>query len=502
MSPDFSVAMTAEVEGVLAGHLLRPDHQEDICLATFAMSTGATRETAIVREVHLPGQGERLVHGNATITGAYVLRVARLAAEQGLGIVMLHSHPGGSGWQGLSREDDEAESFYHELARVITGYPLIGMTLAGADHGWSARRWARGSRQDAISVRVIGKTLRMSFNERLRPPQASRPRQRRTIDSWGAAVQADVARMRILVVGAGSVGLDVAARLAATGVRDLTIVDPDVVKPHNLDRMIGASPVDAVVGTPKVDVARRLTKRASTARHATITSVALDLASREGERVALDHDIILCCVDRPLPRAVLNQIAYADLIPVIDGGIAIDTFEDGRMRNATWRAHVIRPGRPCLYCNKQVSITQVARDRDGTLDDPRYIAGAAAEQPGSQNVAVLAASVSAAQLALFTSMVAAPGGLGEPGPLQYSLSTHRLEVRPDVSAPYCQLEKRVGVGDRRVLLTREATVFDRHGTRVLRSPFVRVALGLIDRASRRLDSHAASLIDREGRRSV
>ena len=48
---------------------------------------------------------------------------------------------------------------------------------------------------------------------------------------------------------------------------------------------------------------------------------------------------------------MLNSIAYADLIPVIDGGIAIDTFEAGGMRGATRRTQVATQGVACLACS-------------------------------------------------------------------------------------------------------------------------------------------------------
>ena len=267
-------------------------------------------------------------------------------------------------------------------------------------------------------------------------------------------MQADVARLRVLVVGCGTVGLDVGPRLAATGIEYLGMMDFDTVEIPNLDRMIGATRLDALLHRSKVSVARRVLADAATAQNPQIHPYDLSVCEIDGQAVALDYDLIFSCVDRPWARAVLNQIAYTDLIPVIDGGISIDPFPDGGMRNATWRSHVIRSGRPCLACNRQLDLGEVGLDREGLLDDPTYIAGADTELgPRRQNVAALAVSVTATLLAQFVSLVVAPGGRGEPGPLQYVLSTHSLDRLGDESGANCIVEAEVARGDRRICLT-------------------------------------------------
>ncbi len=175
-----------------------------------------------------------------------------------------------------------------------------------------------------------------------------------------------------------------------------------------------------------------------------------------GSAGGLDFDVVISCVDRPWPRAVLNAMAYRDLITVIDGGIAIDAFPDGDgMRNATWRSHVIRPGRPCLSCNGQLDLGAVAADRAGVLEDPSYIAGLgrAPAGVGGQNVAVLSISAAASILAQYVSLNVAPGGIGEPGPLQYVLSTHALEHLDVTSRKHCPVEAVTAHGDRGPNLT-------------------------------------------------
>jgi molybdopterin-synthase adenylyltransferase len=450
-----SVAMTETTAAELGACLLRADGQEDICLAIYRPSTGRDRVTALVSEVLPPAHGERVVHGNAAVTGDYVLRAATAAAESSGGVALLHSHPFGSGWQGMSPADAEAERSYAYMVHRITGLPLVGMTLAGRDHAWSARHWqAEGTPDWCENVRVVGSQLKVTWNDVLRPPPPVQKSQLRTVSGWGEETQADLARLRVLVVGAGSVGLDVGPRLAATGIEHVGVIDFDSVETVNLDRMIGATRLDAVLHRPKGLVAQRLMIDAATAADPHVTWYDQSICEPDGHAIALDYDVVFSCVDRPWPRAVLNQLAYADLIPVIDGGLSIDPFSDGGMRNATWRSHVVRPGRPCLACNKQLDLALVGADRDGLLDDPTYIAGAhEGVVPPRQNVAVLAVSVTAGLLAQFVSLIVAPGGRGDPGPLQYVLSIHYLEHRDDESGANCIVEKETAVGDRRIPLT-------------------------------------------------
>ena len=424
-----SVAMTGDLAEQLRTQLLRSDGQEDVCLATYRLSSGAERQTALLRTIECPQDGERAVHGNAAFTGDYVLRVSSIAATDECGVAILHSHPQARGWQAMSPADADAERSFAFLVQALTGLPLVGLTLAGGDGRWSARIWDRsGGAAWCESVRVVGDVLRVSWNDDLRLAPAVENSQLRTVSGWGSAVQADLARLAVLVVGPGSVGLDVALRLAASGIEHVAVMDFDTVETVNLDRLIGASALDAKLARSKVDIARRLLTRTATARRPDIRTYDLSVCEPDGHRSALDYDIIFSCVDRPWARAVLNALAYTDLIPVLDGGLHIDVFADGGgMRNATWRSHIVRPGRACLACNGQLELGQVAADRTGLLDDPEYIRGAAPSVvPVRQNVAALSIGLAAGLLAQFVSFVAAPGDRGDPGPLQFLLSTHTL----------------------------------------------------------------------------
>src|SRR5262245_19594156 len=100
-----STALTTDTDHELREHLLRRDGQEDLCFALHRPSQGNRRHSFLISEPILPVPGERTVHGNVGIRADYFLRAAGLAADAGAGLVLLHSHPGGRGWQDLSRDD-------------------------------------------------------------------------------------------------------------------------------------------------------------------------------------------------------------------------------------------------------------------------------------------------------------------------------------------------------------------------------------------------------------
>lgn len=459
MTRRYSVAMTGLVNTELTGHLLRADGQEDVCLALYAVSTGATRTTALLREVLLPEPGERDVHKNASFTCAYVLRAVEKAAAQGLGVAILHSHPGARGWQWLSRWDDDAESSYALFVEQHTGLPLVGLTLAGRDRIWSARFWTTPAAAApgpawCENVRVVGEKLDVSWNGDLVPPPIEQPSQVRTVSAWGSRQQADLVRLKILVVGLGSVGLDVALRLAAAGFSLVGVNDHDIVTELNRDRMIGVTREDAALGRLKVDVAARLMLSQATAEPFMVEACDLPLYKAAAHARALDYDLVISCVDRPWARAVLNTLAYADLIPVVDGGISIEAFDDGSgMRSATWRAHLVRSGAPCLACNLQLDPALVPLERAGLLDDPKYLEEAGMAAPARQNVALLCPGPISGILSLLVSYTVAPGGQGDPGPLQFSLAVHELEHLSYRGRAHCAFENSTAMGDRRLDFT-------------------------------------------------
>jgi molybdopterin-synthase adenylyltransferase len=143
----------------------------------------------------------------------------------------------------------------------------------------------------------------------------------------------------VLIVGAGGLGCPAALYLAAAGVGELTIADPDKVDLTNLQRQILYRA--EVVGTPKVEAARS----ALNALNPEVEVVALKtrLGSADAGGLVSQADLVLDCTDNFATRHLLNRACVEHRKPLVSG--AAIRF-DGQVMVFDLR----KPDSPCYSC--------------------------------------------------------------------------------------------------------------------------------------------------------
>lgn len=450
---NYDAVLTGNVHEQACAHLLRHVRegyrQEELCFALWRPSTGATRQSALIFQIVLPQEGERHLNGNASFEPDYLTRVVKLAISRKVGLAFMHNHLS-EGWQDMSNPDVIAErDRIAPLARV-SGLPLVGMTL-GTDGAWSARFWNwnghRFIRCWCDKVRVIGHRLQITYNDKLLPPPGRRRVLRRTVDTWGEVRQRHIARLRVGVIGVGSVGCMVAEALARMGVGSLVLIDPDRVKPHNLDRLLYA--VEDNIGEYKANLAARHLRRNATARAFSVETYLCSVQQYPAYSAALDCDVLFSAVDRPLPKDLINRIAYAHCIPVISGGIRIENKPSGTLANALWSVNVVGPQRRCLRCDGQYTSSDVTMELDGSLDDHTYTRGTGNDRaPTNQNVFPFSANVASFMVIEMARLVVAEKWWPDIGGKQdYSLILGRLRFYRGKCGEHCSITGITMLGD-------------------------------------------------------
>ena len=433
---------------MLLEHFHAGQRQEELCFALWRPSTGATRKSALIFDITPPLNGERHLHGNASFEPSYLTRAVKVACAQKAGLAFMHNHLSG-GWQGMSEADLIAERDRISPPTRATGLPLVGLTL-GTDGSWSARFWTwdgrRFNRSWCDKVRVAGRRLRVTFKDE--KELLRRTVLRRTIDTWGEARQRDIAGLRIGIVGVGSVGCMIAEALARIGVENLVLIDPDKVETHNLDRLLYAGGRD--VGQHKVELAARHLRNSATASDFHVQTYAEPIQEHNSYLAALDCDVLFSAVDRPLPKDLLNHIAYAHCIPVIFGGIFIDNKPNGTLGQASWSVVTIGSGRRCLRCDGQYTSSDVVMERDGSLDNPAYIRHAAteAQSPANQNVFPFSANLASLMVIEMVRLVVAENWWPDKGgKLHYSLIPGLLRTEQEQCDVNCSVKENAMLGD-------------------------------------------------------
>jgi molybdopterin/thiamine biosynthesis adenylyltransferase/proteasome lid subunit RPN8/RPN11 len=353
-------------------------------------------EVLLVRElIEIPEEGYLIRRSDQIRLDPVMLnRITRPARDGSLSVITVHTHPGTTHpW--FSEADNAGDvRLMPSLLNQMPG-PHGSMVIAGDTGNAIGRVWGDEGGPFPLELRLVGKMLKSTAPDERQPGEPSWfSRQGLAL---GGAGQTVLRNLHVGVVGLGGTGSVAFCQLAHLGIRRITVVDGDLVEPTNVSRILGATVRDAGRAW-KVDVAARYAAQLG------LETDVVSLRGHLGNDVAAEDlegcDIVLSCVDKHLPRAMLNRLSYKKAIPLIDMGSAFRLNVDGRITHGAGRVVIVGPGRPCLACWGHINPDRIRIESLSESDRARevadgYIAGADVPQPSviSFNTTVAGAAV-------------------------------------------------------------------------------------------------------------
>ena len=376
----------------------------------------------------------------------FLIPLVQRARQEQLSVIFVHTHPFAEGTPTFSPVDDEGEKHLAEfLSRRVPDVPHAALVV-GPD-GCAGRRLGF---LDSSTVVQVGSKVELLYD----PAGNSTLDQRwdRQVRAFGKKGQAAVQGARVAIVGVGGTGSVVAEQLAHLGVSDFVLIDPDIVDETNLNRLVGATPLD--VGTAKTAVVGHLIQAVNPT--ASVKTICRDVTDVEVAETLVDLDAVFGCTDSHASRAILNQLAYQYYVPLFDLGVGI-VAQQGRVTHISGRAQMAAPGLPCLVCGSVIDPVAVRRELQSDVQraaDP-YITGHNEPQP-----AVISLNSTMASLAVTMFMAAFTPVPGE-ARLQYYNGiigvVRAATLQADPSCVVCSRSGALGLGSKWPLPGRERT---------------------------------------------
>jgi len=394
----YSLTLQHEHFEQLKSHLIRDDGCEHA--AYMLCNRAVVRNDPWDRQAHtkflssriIPVPDEHVIERTANLitwqTASFVSAL-RQANANGQEIGIVHSH--GAGQCFFSAQDDANEPDLVQLAvnRNGVGTKMLSLVLT-ADGLLTGRTWLTPLPNGAAPlrmVRVAGERLALHYPDRAATLPI--PAFHRQALAFGQALNQDLRRLRVAIVGCGGTGSAVAMLLARLGVGQISLIDNDVVDVTNLNRLHGSRQADADAMRPKVEVvARSITELGLGSRVVPIEAWVADPACRDVLRAS---DVIFGCTDDHEGRLFLNRFAYYYLTPVFDIGLAIEPAPEGSqtIRALDGRVTVLGPNHTCLLC-RDVIDPEAARSETMRRKNPEeyerrksesYVVGAGNPSP-------------------------------------------------------------------------------------------------------------------------
>lgn len=389
--------MTGDQRRSIMDHLFDGSGLEAVSVALLGRAAYDGRTALTVHRIrHVPHSAcERRADGVVWPTSLLKGLLAEAAAG-GMGVMRIHSHPGG--FDRFSEVDDvsDAELFDAVDLRAPGLHASVVMLPDGSMFG---RRLEAGQVLGLLDrIAVVDNDL--EFYDRP-VERAARDFDLRHRQLFGDGTTDLLAGLSVGVVGASGTGSPVIEMLARLGVGRIVIVDPDFAEHKNLNRIWGSTRADADAGTAKA-----IMMRDHLARIGLGTVVEAHVARVEEPTVIAalaTCDLMFGCVDSVEGRDVLNRIATFHTMPFVDLGVRLDADGSGGVSSVSAGVRWLTPGRSSLRTRGVYDERDLYAERLHRTDPERYadqlargyVKGVAVDRPAviSINTATAGAAV-------------------------------------------------------------------------------------------------------------
>ena len=386
MSRHSILRLTGGQHELLRGHLFPGDDKEAVAVALCGRRESSRASVLTVHKiVTIPYSACRRDEYRITWPVELVQSLIAEAAKKGMGILKIHSHPGG--YDRFSDVDDASDSELFPSIHAWTddGFPHASAVMLPCGRIFGRVHLADGSWQPLNRVTVAGDNI-LFFDHDREPVEVSAD-QVRTAQAFGAGTVSLLRRLSVGVVGTSGTGSWVVEQLGRLGVGRLVLVDPDRVEHKNLNRIIETSVVDAEKGRLKVEVLAERVSHFGTACSVEVYAGSV-LNGKIANRLA-ECDILFGCVDSLEGRDVLNRIATFYCIPFFDVGVLLRADGCGSVETVCGSVHYLLPGGSSLisrgvYTGEDLSAESTKRTDPALYEQRRkegYLRGVRENSP-------------------------------------------------------------------------------------------------------------------------
>lgn len=274
-------------------------------------------------------------------------------------------------------------------------HPFLSGALDASTSRFYVNLIANGKTQPVGRYVVVGDELIVDDADENKDEDEFDLRQRQ---AFGQRTNRILRGLHVGVVGCSGTGSWVIEQLMRLGVLRLTLVDPDIVKRKNLNRIVNSRRQDAVVGLPKVEIFSRAIHEAELPVQ--VETFATDLDNRGAVLALAECDVLFGCMDSAKGREDLARLAAFYCQPVIDVGTLVDPDGKGGVRGINGHVHYLIPGELGLtafgiYTDLQVRSEALRKaDPQAHADQVRdgYLPGIAEDSPAVISLNGLVAS--------------------------------------------------------------------------------------------------------------